>query len=143
MNECLPPAPAHFILETFGRTSSLETRGDWKWEEAGSPSARDLVAAMFEEQIEAQEGVDFTIGETFWRLEEARLCLEVIKKHTSVPSMITVSFRGGDKTEDGDSPAEGARILTAEGTDVVGTNCMRDPKFNWKPHHGDEPAVHA
>ena len=57
--------------------------------------------------------------------------------------MITVSFRGGDKTDDGYSAAECARILTAEGADVVGTNCMRDPKFNWEPHHGDEPAVHA
>ncbi|MDE2925744.1 MAG: homocysteine S-methyltransferase family protein [Acidobacteriota bacterium] len=99
----------------------------WKWEE-GSPSARNLVAAMFEEQIEAQEGVDFIIGETFWRFGEARLCLEVIKKHTSVPAMITVSFRGGGKTEDGYSPAECARILTDEGADIVGTNCMRDPE---------------
>src|SRR5215467_9247100 len=46
----------------------------WKWE-ADSPSSRSLVAGMFDEQIEAQEGVDFFIGETFWYLGEARLCL--------------------------------------------------------------------
>ena len=33
----------------------------WKWD-ANSPSARALVAGMFDEQIEAQEGVDFFIG---------------------------------------------------------------------------------
>ena len=41
--------------------------------------------------------------------------------------MITVSFRSGEKTVDGYSPSECARILTAEGADIVGTNCMRDP----------------
>src|SRR5262249_11433516 len=32
----------------------------WKWQE-GSPSSRSLVAGMFDEQIEAQAGVDFFI----------------------------------------------------------------------------------
>ena len=99
----------------------------WKWD-PDSPSSRNLVAAMFQEQIEAQAGVDFFIGETFWHLGEARLCLEVVKKHSQVPSMITVSFRGDEKTVDGFSAAECARILTGEGADIVGTNCMRDPQ---------------
>lgn len=99
----------------------------WKWDR-DSPSSRNLVAEMFREQIEAQAGVDFFIGETFWHLGEARLCLEVLKKNSQVPSMITVSFRGDEKTVDGFSAAECARTLTDEGADIVGTNCMRDPK---------------
>ncbi len=98
----------------------------WKWQE-DSPAARELVAGMFDEQIEAQRGVDFFIGETFWCLGEARLCLERIKKKSQVPAMITVSFRATNRTEDGYTAAECARILSEEGADILGSNCMRDP----------------
>ena len=99
----------------------------WKWE-ADSSAARSLVAGMFDEQIEAQQGVDFFIGETFWHCGEARLCLERLKAKTKVPAMITIAFRGSDLTDDGVSAAECARILSGEGADIVGVNCMRDPE---------------
>jgi betaine-homocysteine S-methyltransferase len=99
----------------------------WKWE-AGSPSSRELVTQMFDEQIEAQQGVDFFIGETFWHLGEARLCLERIKVKSEAPAMITVAFRGSNVTDDGFSAAECARTLAGEGAEIVGTNCMRDPE---------------
>jgi betaine-homocysteine S-methyltransferase len=83
---------------------------------------------MFDEQIEAQEGVDFFIGETFWHLGEARLCLERIRVKTDLPAMITVAFRGSHVTDDGVTAAECARILSEEGADIVGVNCMRDPE---------------
>jgi betaine-homocysteine S-methyltransferase len=98
----------------------------WKWEE-GSLSARHLVAAMFDEQIEAQEGVDFFIGETFFHLGEALLCLERVRR-TGLPAMITLSFRGSNKTDDGKTAAECARTLEGEGAAIVGANCMRDPE---------------
>ena len=50
----------------------------WTWE-ADNPSGKAEIAGMFDEQIEAQDGVDFFIGETFWHLGEALLCLERIK----------------------------------------------------------------
>ena len=37
---------------------------------------------MFDEQIEAQAGVDFIIGELFYDLGEAMLCLDRIKRLT-------------------------------------------------------------
>jgi betaine-homocysteine S-methyltransferase len=98
----------------------------WKWVE-GSPAAASLVRGMFDEQIAAQDGVDFFIGETFFHLGEALLCLERIKK-AGLPAMITLSFRGGNVTDDGKTAGECARILTGEGADLVGTNCMRDPE---------------
>jgi len=98
----------------------------WKWV-ADSPASQSLVAGMFDEQIEAQDGVDFFIGETFWHFGEARLCLERIKKKTKVPAMITVAFRGGHATDDGVDAEEIARILSSEGADIVGVNCMNDP----------------
>jgi betaine-homocysteine S-methyltransferase len=99
----------------------------WKWQE-DSPAAGSLVAGMFDEQIEAQDGADFFIGETFWHFGEALLCLERIKAKTSVPAMITVSFRGTNRLDDGVTAADAARRLRDSGADVVGTNCMRDPE---------------
>jgi betaine-homocysteine S-methyltransferase len=98
----------------------------WRWGE-GSPAARDHVRALLDEQIAAQDGVDFFIGETFFHLGEARLCLERIKR-TGLPAMITLSFRGSNVTDDGKTAAECAQILSSEGADIVGTNCMRDPE---------------
>src|SRR5206468_53439 len=99
----------------------------WKWA-PDSPSARALVAGMFDQQIEAQEGVDFFIGETFWHFGEALLCLERIKAKTRLPAMITLSFRATNRLDDGVSASEAARRLVDAGADIVGTNCMRDPE---------------
>lgn len=98
----------------------------WKWQ-PDSPAARSLVAGMFDEQIEAQSGVDFFIGETFWHFGEARLCLERVKAKTKLPAMITLAFRTKPVTDDGVSAGECARILSGEGAEIVGVNCMRDP----------------
>ncbi len=99
----------------------------WKWQ-ADSPASRSLVAGMFDEQIEAQEGVDFFIGETFFHFGEALLCLERIKAKTTVPAMITLSFRDSHTLDDGVTAGEAARRLRDKGADIVGANCMRDPE---------------
>jgi len=99
----------------------------WKWK-PNDKKAEALVAGMFDEQIEAQEGSDFFIGETFWHLGEALLCLDRIQKKAKVPSMITVAFRGTNKTDDGFTAAECAKRLHDAGADIFGANCMRDPE---------------
>ena len=108
----------------------------WKWK-AGDGESEKLVASLFDEQIEAQEGVDFWIGETFWYLGEAELCLRRLKAKTSIPSMITVAFRGTNKTDDGFTAAECAKRLADQGADIVGVNCMRDPGAHVPDHRGD------
>ena len=50
----------------------------WMWEPDDERSDR-MVSEMFDEQIEAQEGVDFILGELFFSLGEALLCAERIK----------------------------------------------------------------
>jgi betaine-homocysteine S-methyltransferase len=99
----------------------------WKWR-PDSPEARSQVAGLFDEQIEAQEGVDFFIGETFWNFGEALLCLERIKAKTELPAVITLSFRATNRLDDGVTAGEAAKRLADAGADVVGTNCMRDPE---------------
>ena len=98
----------------------------WKWE-ADNPTGNAAIAGIFDEQIEAQEGVDFFIGETFWHLGEALLCLERIKAKSNLPAMITMSFRATTETDDGYSAADCARMLADAGAEIVGANCMRDP----------------
>lgn len=98
----------------------------WKWEE-DNPTGNAAIAGIFDEQIEAQEGVDFFIGETFWHLGEALLCLERIKAKSNLPAMITMSFRATTETDDGYSAADCARLLADAGAEIVGANCMRDP----------------
>ena len=86
----------------------------WKWA-PDSPAARSLVAGMFDEQIEAQEGVDFFIGETFFHLGEALLCLERVKARTRLPAMITLAFRATNVTDDGVTAADARAACATPG----------------------------
>jgi betaine-homocysteine S-methyltransferase len=97
----------------------------WKWSQ--SP---EVARQMLEEQIgwQVEEGVDFIIGETFFHLGEARLCLERAKKLSALPAMITMVFRGEPVSQDGVAVGECMKTLAGEGADVVGVNCMRDPE---------------
>ncbi len=99
----------------------------WMWEPDDDRSDR-IVAEMFDEQIEAQAGVDFVIGELFFTLGEALLCAERIEEKSGLPAMITLSFRADNVTEDGFTAAECARRLHDSGVEIVGLNCMRDPE---------------
>lgn len=99
----------------------------WMYEE-GSATARDRVAATFDEQLAQQidAGVHFIIGETFSFLGEALIAAERAKK-TGLAVMITMSFETEDVTTDGKTPADCARALRDAGCDVVGINCLRNP----------------
>jgi betaine-homocysteine S-methyltransferase len=92
------------------------------------PTSRDRVRRLMDEQValQAAEGVDFFIGETFVFLEEARLCLQAIKA-AGYPAMITFTLREPE-TAEGVPIGEAARALAGEGADVVGANCGRDPE---------------
>lgn len=92
------------------------------------PSSRDRVRALLDEQIrvQASEGVDFFVCETFVFLEEARICLQAVRE-AGYPAMVTFSLREA-RTGDGVPLGEAARILVGEGADVVGANCGRDPE---------------
>ena len=106
----------------------------WLWEPDDERSDR-MVAEMFDEQIEAQEGVDFVIGELFFTLGEALLCADRIKSKTPLPAMITMSFRANNVTEDGFTAADCAKRLHDAGVEIIGLNCMRDPQHTYPLIH--------
>lgn len=91
------------------------------------PSSRDRVRRLFDEQIavQASEGVDFFICETFSFLEEARICLRAVKD-AGYPAMVTFTLRR-ETSGEGTPVGECARTIMGEGADIVGANCGRDP----------------
>jgi betaine-homocysteine S-methyltransferase len=92
-------------------------------------SSNERVLDLYRQQVALQkeEGVDFFIAETFHYLGEALLALRAIKD-AGFPAMITFNFKKPAISREGRSPAECARQLEANGADIVGTNCGRDPK---------------
>ena len=127
-------AAYHIAREVAG--DDMLVAGDlsttWMWAPDDDRSER-LVGEMFDEQIEAQSGVDFFIGELFYNLGEALLCLERIKEKTGLPAMITMSFRGTNVSDDGLTVGQCAKRLHNAGADIVGLNCMNDPEHMY-PH---------
>ena len=108
-------------------TSTGSLQGDAIFD-PGDPSSRDRARAEWEEQIAilVDAGADFLIPETFFRLDEVRLCLESCKK-TDLPTMVLMGMGSNKTTQDGASAAECARVLVDEGADIVGTVCLGDP----------------
>ena len=88
---------------------------------------------MFDEQIEAQAGVGLLHRRNFWYLGEALLCLKRIRAKTDLPVMITLAFRGSNQTDDDVTAPKCARRLHDAGADIVGINCMRDPRTDVSP----------
>jgi betaine-homocysteine S-methyltransferase len=100
----------------------------WMYE-PNDKSSHDRVRKLFDEQLEVQasEGIDFIIGETFSYLGEALLCVERAKK-TGLPVMVTMCFEMEAKTPEGKTPGECARALVDAGADITGINCLRSPQ---------------
>ncbi len=93
-----------------------------------NPTSRARAQAEWEEQIAilGAAGADFLIPETFFRLDEVRVCLESCKK-TDLPTMVLLGIGSEKTTQDGATAAESARILADEGADIVGTVCIGNP----------------
>ena len=88
---------------------------------------------MFEEQVgwAKEAGVDFIVAETITWVEEMKIALKAIKD-AGLIAVCNYSFRKGDKTRDGYTPADACKILEDNGADVVGLNCFRGPKMTMK-----------
>ena len=75
----------------------------------------------------AEENVDFIIAETFDRLDEAFVAMEVVQA-LKLPVMVTMSWRENDRmSTDGFGIAECAKQLKDGGADIIGFNCRREP----------------
>jgi betaine-homocysteine S-methyltransferase len=113
----------------------------WMYE-SGSPAAADRVRKTFDEQlaVQADEGVDFIIAETFSWLGEALIAVERVKK-MGLPAMVTICFENKDETAEGNSAADAAKALFDAGADIVGMNCLRPPEHILGPMEQMRKAV--
>ncbi len=103
-----------------------------------NPTSRARAQAEWEEQIAilVAAGADFLIPETFFRLDEVRVCLESCKK-TDLPTMVLLGIGSEKTTQDGATAAESARILADEGADIVGYRLHRRPRADAADRAGD------
>ncbi|MGB9329931.1 MAG: homocysteine S-methyltransferase family protein [Steroidobacteraceae bacterium] len=97
--------------------------------EPGDAASLREIERIFAEQVgwAADAGVDYFVAETFSWGAEALLALAAIRKHSKVPTVITMAMHREDVTREGWTAAEVCRRLEAAGADVVGLNCHRGP----------------
>lgn len=95
-----------------------------------SEQAQARTLDLFRQQVslQAEEGVNFFIAETFHWVGEAILACRAIKE-AGYTAMITMNFKNPPLSREGYSAAETARRLEDAGADIVGTNCGREPRF--------------
>ncbi len=93
------------------------------------PATHAETRRQFDAQINYQieHGTDFFIAETLEYLGEAKIALEAIQA-AGQPAMITLGFKGSDRTLDGVILEEAFKQLEGWGADIVGINCFRDPE---------------
>lgn len=104
------------------------------WDPNDPEGSAKIVRPMFEEQIRwaAETGVDLIIAETFSFLEEAKLAVDVIKKETNLPSVVTIILSKEEATREGADLVEMAQQLEQTGAEVIGLNCGRGPATIWE-----------
>jgi len=87
------------------------------------------VRRQFKEQIgwAVDAKADFIVGETYSFGGEALLATQMIKKHSTLPAVVTLAIHREDATREGWSVAETCKRLEDAGADVVGLNCARGP----------------
>ncbi|MCX7824413.1 MAG: bifunctional homocysteine S-methyltransferase/methylenetetrahydrofolate reductase [Verrucomicrobiae bacterium] len=85
---------------------------------------------MYREQIAAllEGGVDAVILETFTKLAEIKLALEVQRGMVKCPVICSMSYDESGRSADGLPAADCLQQLRAAGADVVGFNCQLGPR---------------
>lgn len=93
------------------------------------PGSAGHVRSLFDRQLEVQMdvGIDVVVAETFTWLGESLIATEAAKA-TGLPVVATMSFEIEPHAYEGDSPGECALRLAEAGADVVGINCLRNPR---------------
>lgn len=119
---------ARGVAEEYGTLVAGNISNTWIYDPNDSTShlqTRRQLGAQIEIQMEGSP--DFFIAETIEYLGEALIALEAIKSF-GMTAMITLGFKGTDRTLDGNSLEEAFSRLEKEGADIVGINCFRDPR---------------
>jgi betaine-homocysteine S-methyltransferase len=109
------------VAGSVSRTQLFEREGP-----SAAGHARDLIAEQV--QLLMSAGVDLLILETFFRLDEMLIALDVVRD-SGVPIIATMSFRPTvTASSDGHPPRDCAAAMVEAGAHLVGANCEQDPQ---------------
>ena len=109
------------VAGSVSRTQLFEREG---------PSAAGHARDLLTEQVQylTSAGVDLLVLETFFRLDEMLIALDVVRD-TGLPIVATMSFRPTTAaSSDGHSPGDCAVAMVDAGAHLVGANCEQDPE---------------
>ncbi len=109
------------VAGSVSRTQLFEREGS-----SAAGHARDLLSEQV--QLLLSAGVDMLILETFFRLDEMLIALDVVRD-SGVPIIATMSFRPTTvESSDGVSTGKCAVAMVEGGAHLVGANCEQDPE---------------
>ena len=109
------------VAGSVSRTQLFEREGT-----SAAGHARDLISEQVQLMLAA--GVDLLILETFFRLDEMLIALDVVRD-SGVPIIATMSFRPTTaESSDDVSTADCAVAMVNAGAHLVGANCEQDPE---------------
>jgi 5-methyltetrahydrofolate--homocysteine methyltransferase len=109
----------HFVLGDIGPTGQLiEPLGPLSYAEAVDTFAEQAAGL-------AAGGVDAILIETMSDLNEAKAAVEGVKRATTLPVLVTMSFDTRGRTMMGVKPAKAIKELWPLGLAAVGANCGR------------------
>lgn len=109
----------HFVLGDIGPTGQLiEPLGPLSYAEAVDTFAEQAAGL-------AAGGVDAILIETMSDLNEAKAAVEGVKRVTTLPVLVTMSFDTRGRTMMGVKPAKAIKELWPLGLAAVGANCGR------------------
>ncbi len=109
------------VAGSVSRTQLFEREGP-----SAAGHARDLISEQVQLLLDA--GVDLFILETFFRIDEMLIALDVVRD-SGVPIIATMSFRPTTaESSDGVSTADCAVAMAEAGANFVGANCEQDPE---------------
>lgn len=109
------------VAGSVSRTQLFEREGP-----SAAGHARDLLSEQV--QLLLSAGVDLLILETFFRLDEMLIALDVVRD-SGVPVIATMSFRPTTaESSDGHSTHDCAVAMVDGGAHMVGANCEQDPE---------------
>jgi betaine-homocysteine S-methyltransferase len=109
------------VAGSVSRTQLFEREGP-----SAAGHARDLLSEQV--QLLLAAGVDMLILETFFRLDEMLIALDVVRD-SGVPIIATMSFRPTTaESSDGIATGDCAVAMVEAGANLVGANCEQDPE---------------
>ncbi len=110
-----------YVAGSIGPLASISTTGEGMTPDEKRDAYREHIAALLEGDV------DVIIFETFTKLSELRLVLDLFRSLSQIPVITSLAVSNTGATEDGVSASDAFFGLRTAGADIVGLNCHIGP----------------